>query len=256
MQGSPSFLQFVRSAWVLWAMGLVFALGIFLSTLSSTKGAHGLEIGLMLAAGILEGGVIRSLVRARWVTIVLVLVVAMEGLLLSFLADPWSYLWPVLVPASAIGVMVGNVVRLGIRDSKRTVVRNAWDVNGVEQPSSDAAKRVALAALSSWDSAGAGRFLVERNEALFEAMGSRATGFIVHCAANSREAGEWRILGSVDTEGETEVRIPSGPAHAPSGVVVDLETAARALRGFFHHRGPAPELAWTAGDAVFDLKFG
>ncbi|TFC52691.1 MULTISPECIES: hypothetical protein [unclassified Cryobacterium] len=97
---------------------------------------------------------------------------------------------------------------------------------------------------------------MERNEGLFEAMGSPATGFIVHCVANFREEREWRMLGSVDGNEETEIRIPSGAAHAPSGAVVDLETAGRALRGFFHYRGPDPELAWTSGDAELDLKFG
>lgn len=256
MHHSSSFFRFLRAAWVLWAMGLFFAAGIFFSSLSLSGGAHGLEIGVLLAAGILVAGLIRGLIRARWVTTILVLVVAVAGLLLSQFSDPWSNLWPVLIPASAIGVMIGALMRLGVLDGKRKVTRDVWVVNGVEVPSTDAAKSTSLASLSSWNSAGAGRFFVERNAGLFEAMGSPATGFIVHCAANSREEREWRILGSVDDKEETEIRLPSGTAHAPSGAVVDLETACTALRGFFHHRGPDPELAWTSGDAALDLKFG
>lgn len=237
-------------------MGLVFVVGILLSTLSLTEGAHGLEIGLLLAAGIVGGGLIRGLIRERWVAIILVLVVAAEGLLLSQSTDPWSVLWPVLIPSSATGVMVGNVIRLYVLDSKRQVTRDVWVVNGVEVPSTDGAKSASLASLSSWDSAGAGPFSVQRNEGSFEAMGSPVTGFIVHCAANFREEREWRMLGSVIGKEETKLRIPSGTAHAPSGAVVDLETACTALRGFFHYRGPDPELDWTSGDAALDLKFG
>jgi hypothetical protein len=124
MQNLSSFLDFLRAAWALWAMALVFAAGIFLSTLSLTHGAHGLEILGLLAGGILGGGLIRALVRPRWTTVILVLVVAAEGLLLSQPSDPWSRLWPVLVPANAIGVMVGNVLRLGVRDRKRKAAHN------------------------------------------------------------------------------------------------------------------------------------
>ncbi|GAA3665507.1 hypothetical protein GCM10023081_00430 [Arthrobacter ginkgonis] len=81
-------------------------------------------------------------------------------------------------------------------------------------------------------------------------------GFIVHCAAKLQEESDWRILGSVEGGDETEIRIPSGPAYAPSGVVVDLETAQAALQGFFHYRGPDPGLKWTSGEQVLDLKFG
>ena len=255
-QDWPSFFNVLRAAWLLWAMVLFFAGGIFFSTLSLATGAHGLEIGLLLAAGILVGGLVRGLVRARWVTTILVLTVAVEGVLLSQSAAPWSSLWPVLVPATAIGVMVGNLIRLAALDSKRKVIRDVWVANGVEVPLTDRAKSASTASLSSWDSAVSGRFYVQRNAGLFEAMGSPATGFIVHCAANLREEKEWRMLGSVDGQEATEIRIPSGAAHAPSGAVVDLETAGRALLGFFHYRGPDPELAWTSGDAALDLKFG
>lgn len=124
MQKSASFFHFLRAAWVIWAMGLVFAAGIFLSAISLTEGAHGLEVVILLAAGILGGGLVRGLIRARWVTIILILVVALEGFVLSQASAPWSKLWPVLVPASAIGVMVGNVLRLGVLDARGKVARD------------------------------------------------------------------------------------------------------------------------------------
>ncbi|TFC92838.1 hypothetical protein [Cryobacterium sp. TMT4-31] len=83
---------------------------------------------------------------------------------------------------------------------------------------------------------------MERNDAVFEAIGDPATGFIVHCVANAQETNQWRILGSIEGTDETEIRIPSGRAYAPSGVVVDLEATKGALSGFFHYRGPDPEL--------------
>lgn len=256
MHGTSSFIHFLRAAWVLWVMGLLFSVGIFASTVSLTGGGHSLEIVILLTAGLLGGGLIRGLIPARWVTIVLVLVVAVEGFLLSQSPDPWPKLWPVLVPASAVGLMVGNVIRLGVRDGRRKVTRDVWVVNGVEMPLTDKAESTSLASLSSWDSSVAGRFFVVRNEGLFEAMGSPVTGFIVHCAANYGDEREWRMLGSVDGKQESEIRIPSGIAHAPSGAVVDLDTASQALRGFFHYRGPDPVLTWTSGDAALDLKFG
>ncbi|WP_461173929.1 hypothetical protein M1D93_04210 [Arthrobacter sp. Z1-9] len=256
MQDSFSFFHFFRAAWSIWAIALVFAVGIFFSTFSLTGGSNGVEIGMLLAAGVLGGGLIRGFLRESWVTIVLVLVVVAGGFLLSQSPGPWSKLWPVLVPASAIGVMVGNVIRSALSEGSRKVLRDVWVVNGVEEPQTMSAKATSLAALSSWDSAESGRFFVERNAGLFEAMGSPATGFIVHCAANSQDDSEWRMLGSVESNEETVIRIPSGPAYAPSGAVVDLKTASRALSGFFHHRGPDPELSWTSGDAALDLKFG
>jgi hypothetical protein len=256
MLDSSSVFRFFRAAWSIWAIALAFAVGIYLSTFSLTGGSNGVEIGMLLAAGILGGGLIRGFLRESWVTIVLVLVVVAEGFLLSQSPVPWSKLWPVLVPASAIGVMVGNVIRLGIRDSKRKVVPDVWVVNGVVVPPTERARATSIAALSSWDSATSGRFFVERNGGLFEAVGSPVTGFIVHCTANFQEESEWRVLGLLGGEKESEIHIPSGPAFAPSGVVVDLEVARTALLGFFHYRGPDPGLQWAVGDAVLDLKFG
>jgi hypothetical protein len=87
-------------------------------------------------------------------------------------------------------------------------------------------------------------------------VGKPTTGFIVHCAAKSEDENEWRILGALGGGGETEIRILSGAAYAPSGVVVNLEAAKAALLGFFHYRGPDPALEWTSGGQVLDLKFG
>lgn len=256
MQTFSSYFRFFRAAWALWAMAFIFAAGIFFSTFSLTGGSNGFEIGILLAAAILGGGLIRGLVRESWVTIILVLTVVAVGFLLSQFPAPWSKLWPVVVPASAIGVMVGNIIRLGLLHSKQRTPRDVWVVNGVEVPPTETAKATSLAALSSWDSAEAGRFFVGRSDRLFEAMGSPATGFIVHCTANSQDESAWRVLGSMEGKAESEIFIPTGPAFAPSGVVVDLDTASSALRGFFHHRGPDPELSWSSGDTVLDLKFG
>ncbi|MHA7263955.1 hypothetical protein ACX80W_12215 [Arthrobacter sp. TMN-37] len=255
-QGSMSLGRFVRGTWTLLVTALVFAVAIFFSVFSLSNGSHGLEIAALLVLGLVGGGLARGLFRENLVMAVFIVLIVGECALFSQLSGPWSSLWPVLIPANAIGVMVGNVVRLGYLESRPRALRDVWVVNGVEEPRTDSAKAVSTAVLSAWDSAHAGRFYVERNEGLFEAMGSAATGFIVHCAAKSQEESAWQILGSLGGRGETEIRIPSGPAFAPSGVVVDLETAKEALLGFFHHRGPDPGLEWTSGEEVLDLKFG
>jgi hypothetical protein len=256
MQSSSSLIRFVRGTWTLLAMALVFAIGSFFSVFSLNNGSNGVEIVTLVVLGLAGGGLVRGLVRENLVAVVFIVLVVGECALLSQFSEPWSNLWPVLIPANAIGVMVGNVVRQGLLESRPRVLRDLWVINGVEDPRTESAKAVSLAALSSWDSAKSGRFFVERNEGLFEAMGNPATGFIVHCAAKFQEESEWRILGSIEGRDETEIRIPSGPAYAPSGVVVDLETAKAALLGFFHYRGPDPGLKWTSGEQVLDLKFG
>ena len=115
-----------------------------------------------------------------------VVLVVGECALFSQFSEPWSRLWPVLISANAIGIMVGNIVRLGLSDSSRRVMRDVCVINGAEDLKTDSARAASLAALSSWDSAKAGRFFIERNEALFEAMGSPVTGFIVHCKRRKR----------------------------------------------------------------------
>lgn len=255
VQGSSQLIRFVRGTWALLALALVFAVGIFFSAFSLHNGSHAVEIAALLILGLAGGGLIRVLVRENLLAVVFVILLVGEGALLSQLSNPWSSLWPVLIPANAIGLMVGNLVRQGALESKPNISRDVWVINGVEEPNTESARAVSLAALSSWDSAKSGGFRVERNDGLFEAMGNPATGFIVHCSGKFQEESEWRILGSVEGRDEAEIRIPSGPAYAPSGVVVDLETAKDALQGFFHYRGPDPRLKWTSGDQVLDLKF-
>ena len=256
MQSSSSLFRFVRGTWTLLTMALAFAIGIFFAVFSLNSGSNGVEIAALIVLGLAGGGSVRALVRENLVAVVFIVLVVAECALLSQFPEPWSRLWPVLIPANAIGVMVGNIVRQGLLESRPKVLRDVWVINGAEEQRTESAKTVSLAALSSWDSAKSGRFFVERNDGLFEAMGNSVTGFIVHCAANFQEEGEWRMLGSIEGKEETEIRIPSGPAFAPSGVVVDLETAKAALLGFLHYRGPDPELTWTSGEQVLDLKFG
>jgi hypothetical protein len=117
----------------------------------------------------LRGAVWSGLVCENLVAVSLIVLVAGECVFLSQFAEPWSRLWPLLIPANAIGNMVGNIVRLALSDSSRGVLRDVWVINGAEDLQTDSAKATSLAALSSWDSAEAGRFFVERNEALFEA---------------------------------------------------------------------------------------
>lgn len=256
MQSSSSPLHFVRGTWTLLTVALVFAAGIFFTVFPLNGGSNGVEIVALVVLGLAGGGSVRALVRENLVTGVFIVLIVGECALLAQFPEPWSKLWPVLIPANAIGVMVGNIVRQGLLESGPKVWRDVWVINGAEQQRTESATAVSLAALSSWDSAKSGRFLVQRNEGLFEAMGNPMTGFIVHCAANIQDESQWRLLGSIDGKDDTEIRIPSGPAFAPSGVVVDLATARAALLGFFHYRGPDPELTWTSGEQVLDLKFG
>lgn len=256
MQTSSPLSRFVRGTWALLATALAFALATFFVLFSLTSGSKGVEIAALIVLGLVGGGSARAFVRENFVAVVLFILVIAECALLSQSPEPWSRVWPVLIPANAIGVMVGNTVSEGLRESRPKVLRDVWVINGAQEQRTERAKTASLAALSLWDSAKSGCFRVERKDGLFEAMGNPVTGFIVHCAAHRQEEGEWRILGSIVGKAETEIWIPSGPAYAPSGVVVDLETAKAALLGFFHHRGPDPELTWTSDDQVLDLKFG
>lgn len=255
-QGSTTFVRLMRGAWALLAMVLIFAVGIFFSVLSLTNGSSGEEIVTLVLLGLAGGGLVRGVVRENLISVVFISLLVAECALLSQFSEPWSSLWPTLIPANAIGLMLGNVVRQGLLESRPRIRRDVWVVNGTELPRTGEATAASLGALSSWDSTKAGRFFVERDEGLFEAVGNRATGFIVHCAAKSEDENEWRILGVLGGGGETEIRIPSGAAYAPSGVVVDPEMAKAALLGFFHYRGPDPALEWTSGGQVLDLKFG
>jgi hypothetical protein len=245
----------VRDTSIKLGVSVLFAVAIYWAVLQTLNGLYGLEILVVLTSGLVGGGLVRSFVRDRHVMLVFTVLAVVESVLLSQFPRPWSGLWLVLVLANALGLMVGDIARQGIRAAKPKRP-DVWMINGVEEPRTDRAKTKSLAALTSWNSAESGKFFVERNDAVFEAMGDPATGFIVHCAASCQETSQWRILGSLDGKDESEIRIPSGPAFAPSGVVVDLETAQGALLGFFHHRGPDPELTWALGGQVLDLKFG
>lgn len=211
------------------------------------------KFATVLIAGILGGSLVRGLARENRVAIVLVLLVIAETILLKQGPQPWPGLWPLLVPGNAIGVLVGAAIRTGVRQS-RPKPRDVWVVNGIEDPRSDSAKAKALDALSSWDAGDSGAFRVQRNDAEFTAVGSSKTGFIVHSSTNSRDEGEWRMLGADDAD-DVEIRLLSGPAYAPRGVLSNLETTRKALLGFFHHRGPDPELPWTSGEDVRTYRF-
>ena len=250
---SSSGATFARVGWGL-ALPLLLVVALFALPLFQTGGSYSAEIVTVVVVGLVGGGLVRAVIRESWVTVTFVLVVAAEVFLTAQLPSPWSVLAPVLLPANAVGVMVGSYVRLWIleRRHKARAQRDVWVVNGTEEPRTDTARTTSLAALAAWDSARDGAFIVERNDGWFEAMGSPVTGFIVHCAANFREESEWRVLGAIGKE-EAEIRIPGGRAYAPSEVVVNLETASAALRGFFHYRGPDPEFTWTSGEQVLDL---
>ena len=254
---SPSHLRsFVKYAGIPLGIASFFSVTLFVTVFLSTDGAYGPEAVVLILSGLLGGSLIRGLVRENRVTVILFLLVVAEcAVLTQLLPFPWSGLWAVLIPANAIGVMVGSVTRQGILISKPTPA-DVWLVNGSESSRTESARADGLNALTSWDSAGAGRFFVQRNDGLFEAVGNPATGFIVHCTSSFRDNSRWKVLGSAAERDETEIRIPSGPAYAPSGFVVDLETASMALRGFFHHRGPDPGLPWVSGEDVLDLRFG
>lgn len=236
-------------------IALAFAIGIFWSVVSALEGSYGTEVFVVMVIGALGGALNRIFVPENRVTPLFLALVVAEGVVLSQFPLPWSGLWMVLIPANAVGVMAGGAIRGGIADA-RPRPKDVWIVNGVEEKQKVRAQSMALDALASWDSAKSGRFFVERNDGLFEAVGNPTAGFIVHCAAAFQDESAWRILGSTAGQGESEIRLPSGPAHTPTGVVTDLQATSAALRGFFHHRGPDPELPWSAGEDVLDLRFG
>jgi hypothetical protein len=235
-------------------IALAFAIGIIWVALTELQGSYSAEILTIMIIGIVGGGLIRTFIREDRVTYAFLALVVAEGIALFQLPLPWSGLWMLLIPANAIGVMAGGAIRDGIADAKPRP-KDVWIVNGTEEKLKERAQRMALEALASWDSAKSGRFFVERNDGLFEAVGNPTTGFIVHCSASFRDNDEWQVLGSID-QSEAAIQLSSGPAHAPAGVVTDLETTGMALRGFFHYRGPDPKLTWSSGEDVMDLRFG
>lgn len=244
----------VRYTSIMLGVALLFVIGIVWVALTELQGSYVAEVVTIMIIGLLGGGLARIFIRENLVTYTFLALVVAEGIILSQLPLPWSGLWMLLIPANAIGVMAGDTVRVGIAESKPRP-KDIWIINGAEEKLKDRAQSMALDAIASWDSAKSGRFHVERNEGVFEAVGSPDAGFIVHCSASFRSNDEWRVLGSID-QSEVVIQLPSGPAHVPAGVAADSETTAIALRGFFHYRGPDPKLTWTAGEDVMDLRFG
>lgn len=211
---------------------------------------------ILLAAGLVGGTAATGfLPSGRGLAVLAVLVVA-EYVLLGQAPEPWSSLSALLIPANGAGAILGQVVGEARAAKRRPAIVDAWVINGNEQKKTDQATASAIEDLAGWDSATTGRFVVGRNGGLFEAVGSAATGFIVHCTADYHDDGAWRVLGSLTSRDETELRMPFGPVRAPMGVVSDLQTTNRALLRFFHYRGPDPDLHWTSGEQVLDLKFG
>ncbi len=256
MQSSPWLRVFMGYAWPRFLL-VAIAVIVLVATISATVGGPPpFELLVVLTVSLLIGAIVMGSFPAGRATIVLAIIVGLQFLLMGQMSEPWSSSSSVLIPGNAGGAIVGDVVRRGIAASRRKVSTDVWVVNDVSEPRTDLARRGSSEALLSWDSGVSGGFSVARDNARFYAVGNSVSGFIVHCAADSRDDKEWRVLGSICGTGETEIRIPSGPAYAPSGVVVDLETVEAALRGFFHYRGPDPGLSWTSGDEVLDLRFG
>lgn len=213
------------------------------------------EALVLLAAGLVCGAVVTGWISgARGVAVLAGLVLA-QYILLGQAPEPWSSLSAIIIPANGGGMLLGQAVSEARAARRRPVIVDAWVVNGREQATTDRAKAAAAGDLAQWDSAADGGFVVARNAGRFEAVGSAATGFIVHCTPDHRSDGAWQVLGSMAEAQEAAVRIPSGPAYAPTGVVLDLPAAQQALQGFFHYRGPDPALSWVSGEDVLELRF-
>ncbi|MBP3044734.1 hypothetical protein KKR91_01910 [Arthrobacter jiangjiafuii] len=253
MKGSLRIKPAAQEALAMLGVAAISGAVIFWVIYSELDGSHGIEIAALMLAGILGGGLIRGFVREKRVTLVFVILVAAEVVLLSQAPQPWSGMWLLLVPSNGMGLMVGTAAHRLILASKPKP-RDVWNLNGVEIPSTAIAKEKSVSALYSWDEGDSGRFYVQRNGGVFEAVGNPVTGFIVHCTPNSEDEGEWRILGADDAN-VVEIRLLSGPAYAPKGILTDLEGTRKALLGFFHHRGPDPELPWTSGEDVRTYRF-
>ena len=253
MKKSSELKSAVHEALALVGAALICGLLVVWAVYSELDDSYGREIVLVLFAGIFGGVLLRLVVRKNALTIFFVILVVAEAVILQQCPKPWSGLWPLLIPGNGMGVMVGIAVRQALLAS-RPKPRDAWVVNGIEDPRSDSAKAKALDALSSWDAGDSGAFPVQRNDAEFTAVGNPETGFIVHCTTNSRDEREWRMLGADDAD-VVEIRLLSGPAYAPKGVLSEVAATRKALLGFFHHRGPDPELPWSVGEDVRTFRF-
>ncbi|CEA07904.1 hypothetical protein BN1051_01230 [Arthrobacter saudimassiliensis] len=242
-----------------WPRLLLVALGVVVLIAGVSVSLGGLppaEFFLLLAGGLAGGtAVIAGLPASKGVLVLALLVIA-EYILLLQMPEPWSALAAMVIPANAGGSLLGQVVQEGLRLRAHKVVTNTWLVNGHEETTTSVAKASALDGLDGWDSAASGRFTVQYNNALFEAVGNPGAGYIIHCTSDYSDDDSWRILGTDVDKAETVIRIPTGRAYAPTGVVHDQKSAQQALRGFFHYRGPDPALPWSDGPDVLDLRFG
>lgn len=122
VRNPPGLIRTVPSTWSLWVMVLAFVAGIFFASYSLTRGSNALVIAVLLAAGIVGGALVRLLARENLVAVLFALIVVVECVILSQLPKPWSSLWPVLIPSSAIGVMIGHILRETLRERRAQIV--------------------------------------------------------------------------------------------------------------------------------------
>lgn len=256
MKGSAWLRNVAPFAWPRLTL-VVLGVVVLLASISIAVGGPPPGEALILLAVGLAGGaaVTGSLPAGRGLAVLVVLVVA-EYVLLGQLSEPWSSLSALIIPANGGGALLGQVLSEARAVRRRPVIVDTWVINGREEKSAELAEASATGELSRWDSRTGGRFVVGRNNGRFEAVGNAATGFIAHCTADYRDDAGWQLLGSLTRRDEKEIRMPSGPAFAPGGVVVDLDTVSQALHGFFHYRGPDPRLSWVSGEDVLDFRYG
>ena len=147
---SSGIIRTVRGTWTLWLVALAFAAGIFVTTFTLTSGAYGVEIAVLLAAGMAGGALVRALARENLVAAIFALIIAAECVVLSQSALPWSTLWPVLIPGNAIGVMVGAIVRETLRESRPRFVREARKHLRSEDEGKPSEMPTAIRATATW----------------------------------------------------------------------------------------------------------
>lgn len=249
------FSKIIRHTWPLLSFALLGAIGIFWSVSSELEGRFTAEIIMMILAGALSGSLIRLFIREKRVGYVFVLVVATESILLAMGPPPWSGLWVVLIPTSAMGLMIGNAIRIGMATTRPKPRKNIWTVNGVEEQNAAVAESKVMDQLTAWNSEASGVFVVAYGNSQFEAAGNSKAGFIVHCTNNIQIEENWRVLGDIGSAGEIELPLHFGQALIPAGMITDMQTVRQALGGFFRHLGPAPDLEWTSGGETTDLRF-
>ncbi len=236
---------------------LALGIAVLLASIAlAVGGAPPAEALILLAAGLVCGAVVTGWISGGRGVAVLAGLVVVQYILLGQAPEPWSSLSAIIIPANGGGMLLGQVISEARLARRRPVMVDAWVVNGQEQATTDQAKAAATGDLARWDSAADGGFVVARNAGRFEAVGSAATGFIVHCTADyHRDDGGWQLLGGLTRRDEKQIRIPSGPAFAPGSNVVDLDTVSLALHGFFHYRGPDPHLSWVSGEDVLEFRY-